>query len=101
MVKTLLLTLVAFGFNIYPQNISSPDGRLSLNFNVNEKGKITYKLFLNKKEVIKESELGIELKDQPGFTDGFSVEKIDTSTFYEEWAPVWGEVSNIINNFRV
>ena len=100
MVKTLLLTLVAFGFNIYPQDISSPDGRLSLNFNVNEEGKITYRLFLNKKEVIKESELGIELKDQPGFTDGFSVEKIDTSTFYEEWAPVWGEVSNIINNYR-
>jgi hypothetical protein len=99
-ILSLTFTLIALCNSVYSQNISSPDGRLSLNFNLNEKGEITYKLFIKEKEVIKESRLGIELSDQYDFMDGFSIGKVDTSTFFEEWSPVWGEVSRIINNYR-
>jgi hypothetical protein len=99
-ILSLTFTLIAFCNGGYSQNVSSPDGRLSLNFNSNEKGELTYKLFMEEKEVIKESKLGIELSDQHNFMDGFTIEKVDTSTFFEEWSPVWGEVSHIVNNYR-
>jgi hypothetical protein len=100
MFKILFFALAILGSNIYSQNIFSPDGRLSLDFNLNENGEATYKLFFNKEEVIKESNLGIKLTDQHDFIDGFSIREIDTSTFYEKWSPVWGEVSHIINNYK-
>ena len=68
-----------------------------LNVSVNEKGEPVYELSYKGKEVIKPSKLGLELKDDPGLMDGFTLSDAKTSSFDETWEPVWGEVKQIRN----
>jgi glucan 1,4-alpha-glucosidase len=82
------------------QVVKSPSGRLSLSFRLTSGGTPVYALTLDGRAVVRESQLGVELKDRRGLTDGFSVEKVDTSLQDETWEPVWGEVRRIRNNFR-
>lgn len=81
------------------ESIVSPNGTLQLNFEVNE-GKPVYRLDYKGHPVIKESRLGLELKDGKNLMEGFVVEKTDTSSFDETWKPVWGETSRIRNHYK-
>ena len=95
----ILLLASIFITTINAQQIFSPDKNLELNFRL-VSGKPVYSLKFNQKDIIKESTLGIDVKDQPDFIDGFTVDKIDTLTFFENWNPVWGEQSVITNNYK-
>lgn len=101
---------------INAQTIKSPNGKLSLIFKLTNDGIPTYQLTYGKYEVIKESRLGIKLKDMylntvidkfsqstnniPSLDRGFVIANIDTSTVDETWKPVWGEVSTIRNYYK-
>lgn len=85
---------------ILSQSINSPDGKLTLATRLSESGVLSYALLREGKAVIKDSKLGLELAEQTDLLDGFVIDKIDTSTFYEQWNPVWGEVSTIVNNYK-
>lgn len=80
--------------------IASPDGEVELVFKVDSQGVPTYALSYKQKPVIKTSRLGLELKDDPGLMDGFTLAAADTSTFDETWTPVWGEESKIRNHYN-
>lgn len=82
------------------ENIGSPNGELQLNFAVNQKGEPLYELTYKGKPVIKPSKLGLELKDDPGLMNGFTLVDAQTSTFDETWEPVWGEVKQIRNHYN-
>ncbi len=82
------------------QTIHSPNKKLTLSFSLSADGEPTYQLSFRKKNVILPSTLGIELKDQPPFINGFSIAKIESSLVDESWNPVWGEVKTIRNNHR-
>jgi glucan 1,4-alpha-glucosidase len=82
------------------QAVKSPSGRLSLSFRITSAGAPVYALTFDGRTVVRESRLGVELKDRRGLTDGFSVERVDTSLQDDTWEPVWGEVRRIRNNFR-
>lgn len=84
---------------INAQQIFSPDRNLELNFKLVD-GKPSYSLNYKQKAIIKGSTLGIDLTDQPDFIDGFVIDKIDTTTFFENWNPVWGEQSVITNHYK-
>ena len=92
---SLLVSSVAMA-----ESITSPNGLLKLNVSVNEKGEPVYELSYKGKEVIKPSKLGLELKDDPGLMDGFTLSDAKTSSFDETWEPVWGEVKQIRNNYN-
>ena len=92
---SLLVSSVAMA-----ESITSPNGLLKLNVSVNEKGEPVYELSYKGKEVIKPSKLGLELKDDPGLMDGFTLSDAKTSSFDETWEPVWGEVKPIRNNYN-
>ena len=92
---SLLVSSVAMA-----ESITSPNGLLKLNVSVNEKGQPVYELSYKGKEVIKPSKLGLELKDDPGLMDGFTLSDAKTSSFDETWEPVWGEVKQIRNNYN-
>ncbi|HEY5703992.1 MAG TPA: glycoside hydrolase family 97 protein [Terrimicrobiaceae bacterium] len=98
--QVLILSFLLFSFDASAQQIQSPDGRLSLSFALTENGAPAYELSFGGKSVIKNSKLGIELKDQPSFFDGFTIVKADTSQKDESWEPVWGEVKQIRNHYR-
>lgn len=80
--------------------IASPDGEVELVFKVDSQGVPTYALSYKQKPVVKTSRLGLELKDDPGLMDGFTLAAADTSTFDETWTPVWGEESKIRNHYN-
>ena len=82
------------------QQIQSPDGLLTLSFELKNEVPF-YSLSYKGETVIKPSSLGIELfDDQWGLTNGFSVDKSETSTFDETWKPVWGEYRTIRNHYN-
>lgn len=85
---------------ILPQQISSPDGKIKLNIKLSDQNQLVYNLNLNGKEIIKDSKLGIDLVDQPDFINNFVINKIDTTSFYDVWEPVCGEVDKITNNYK-
>lgn len=96
----LTLLLVLSYLTVSTQTIQSPNGKLSLTFALNAEGEPTYQLTLGNKTVVAPSKLGIELKNAPAFTDGFSVVKIDSALVNTTWEPVWGELKTIRNNYR-
>ena len=101
--------------------LTSPDGNLTMKFCMADNGAPVYRLDFGEKKVILPSHLGYELRgnlkaqkllfgekdikkvdERPGesFRDGFTVESIDTCSFDETWTPVWGEESEIRNNYN-
>lgn len=81
------------------ESLKSPNGVLQLNFEVKE-GVPVYTLDYKQKPVIKESRLGLELKDGKNLMDGFVLTNSEQSAFDETWKPVWGEASSIRNQYN-
>lgn len=94
-----LLVLLVSGM-AKAESITSPNGQLRLNFSVNAQGEPVYELSYKGKAVIKPSKLGLELKNDPGLMNGFTLADAKTSTFDETWEPVWGEVKQIRNHYN-
>lgn len=83
------------------QNLKSPDGNLEMNFLLGDKGTPIYRLFYKGKEVIKDSKLGMDLKnDEVDLMTDFKIDEIESSSFDETWEPVWGEESQIRNQYN-
>jgi hypothetical protein len=99
-IEILILFIALFSLNAFGQSIQSPDGKLSLSFALTADGEPTHQLSFDGKPVFQKSKLGIELKDQPAFTKGFTIVTADTSQTDETWEPVWGEVKQIRNHYR-
>ena len=82
------------------ESITSPNGNLHLDFTVNAQGEPVYQLIYKGKAVVKPSNLGLELKDDPGLMSNFTLTGTESSTFDETWKPVWGEVAQIRNHYN-
>ena len=82
------------------ESITSPNGQLQLKFSVSAQGEPVYELSYKGKPVINPSKLGLELKNDPGLMNGFTLADAKTSTFDETWEPVWGEVKQIRNHYN-
>lgn len=94
----LLFLSVSF---INAQQLTSPNGELTMQFSLKEDGTPTYKLTYKNQEVIKESSLGFHLKnDKKSLLDDFKITDTNTSTFDDTWQPVWGEVKEIRNHYN-
>ncbi|MBO4565843.1 MAG: glycoside hydrolase family 97 protein [Bacteroidales bacterium] len=106
----------------FAYSVSSPDGVLTAHVGLTPEGQPCYKLERGGAEVIKPSRLGFGLVAGPGeewddpviknartgmrFTggrdlySGFSVLGTSTDSLDETWQPVWGEESEIRNNYN-
>ena len=115
-------SLISFALVVNAQKLTSPDGNFIMNFSLNQDGAPVYDLTYKNKAVIKPSTLGLELKkedankkttfDWEERTDkdqldaktnlmtGFTIKDTETTTFDETWKPVWGEESEIRNNYN-
>ena len=92
----LMLHVIAVG-----QQIKSPDGKFIATFNLANGGIPHYTLSYNGRSIVKPSRLGIELKkDSKSLQDDFSIVETKTSSFDENWTPVWGEVKTIRNHYN-
>jgi hypothetical protein len=96
-----ILSLVIISTFLNAQELKSPNGNITLNFELNSNGTPTYKLNYKSKPVVKTSKLGLELKnDKQSLMDNFTVAKTQTFALNEDWNPVWGEVKTIKNNYN-
>ena len=82
------------------QILNSPNKNLSLQFELKENGVPFYQLTYKGKPVIKPSTLGLEIKDAPSFTDGFTITNSTQTTVDNSWNPVMGEEKTIRNNYN-
>ena len=102
--------------------LSSPDGTLSTNISLSDKGELCYDLSIDGQEIVTPSKLGFEMRGvlkaqqleyesdgnidkkdrQPHYSlhDGFTVLGTESSSFDETWEPVWGEESQIRNHYN-
>jgi len=123
MKRLFITSLVAFfGLTMFAQKLTSPNGKLEMNFSVDSEGRPTYNLMYGSKTVVGTSHLGLQLvKENPNkakdfdyksftpsdevvrkadMTTGFKIANTQSSTFDETWKPVWGEESEIRNNYN-
>lgn len=99
--KTIIAVLFLSVSFVNAQQLTSPNGELTMQFSLQEDGTPTYKLQYKNQEVIKESRLGFHLKnDKKSLLDDFKVTDTNTSTFDDTWQPVWGEVKEIRNHYN-
>lgn len=82
-----------------PLSVDSPNGSIHVEFDTKD-GVPTYSVARNGKTVLNPSRLGLKLKDQPDFTEGFSVKSVDRNTHDENWNPVWGEEAEIRDHYN-
>lgn len=85
--------------NTQAQTITSPDGKLNLQFELKDSVPV-YSLSYDGKPIINESRLGLTVADGPSFIKGFGVKDYIISSFNENWQPVLGEVKSINNNYN-
>jgi len=98
--SVFLLSFLICGMVAFAQQLSSPDQNFKLNFSLNASGEPVYQLSYKGKEVIKPSKMGIVAKNVPSLTNGFEVKDVQLASKDETWKPVWGEVSQIRNNYN-
>ncbi|KIA87027.1 glycoside hydrolase family 97 protein [Flavobacterium sp. AED] len=97
---TALLWLAFFN-TANAQQLKSPNEKFVMTFSLQNDGTPSYSLNYKGKAVVKPSKLGLELKnDKKSLLNDFTVIDTKTSTFDENWKPVWGEVASIRNHYN-
>lgn len=103
MIRKLIFAVFAFilPFIMNAQEVvTSPDGNLSLKFELQANGVPAYQLNYKNKSVIKPSVLGLDTKDVTSFKKDFTVVKTERSSADSKWTPVWGEQKSIRNHYN-
>ncbi len=98
-VSVFVMVFSIFGLNA--QELKSPNGNFKMVFALENDGTPTYQLFMNNKEIIKKSKLGLDLqKDKKSLLNDFKLVNEVRNTFDETWKPVWGEETAIRNHYN-
>jgi hypothetical protein len=98
--KLHLLVFLISILSIEAQNVSSPSKTISLSFKLSSDGKPTYSVSYKSKPIVKESKLGILIKESKNLDSNFRIDSIGQKRFNETWQPVLGEQSNIKNSYN-
>ncbi len=100
--KLTLLTVLTFAATMgyaKPLIVTSPDSNVKLTFDIKD-GKPEYSVARSGQQILRPSRLGLKLKDLPDFTEGVSLKSSSRESHSESWQPVWGEESEIANNYN-
>ncbi len=100
--KNTILTIICliFGYS-FGQQLKSPNGNFAMTFSLLQDGTPTYQLNYKGKEIIKNSKLGFELKnDKKSLLNDFVIADTQTTTFDQTWQTVWGEETEIRNHYN-
>ncbi|GAA4454297.1 glycoside hydrolase family 97 protein [Nibrella saemangeumensis] len=80
--------------------VSSPDRAIQVTVQNTPTGEVTYQIRYKGKPVIQPSSLGFMLQRPQVTLNRFTIAGADSSRTDETWKPVWGEVSQIRNNYQ-
>lgn len=100
MKNTLTLCLLLLAGILKAQTVQSPSKEITVTFKLTAEGKPSYSVVYKNKQVIKESTLGIALKETEALDAGFNIENTENKNINESWKPVLGEQSTIRNTYN-
>jgi alpha-glucosidase len=90
-----------------PLRVSSPDGRLTVTFEVKSNGqpylpgaRAYYRLSYRGKTVLKDSPLGLDFKGQPALDHGFEITGSRRTSHDSTWTNRFGAVRNVRNHYN-
>ena len=109
----VLASCTALPGSITGETLSSPDGQLTLDFGLSDKGEPMYSLSRGETPVILPSKLGYTLRGKSlpsgvkrefgtpvDLKSGFSIVEVSRDSLDETWETVWGEESHIRNHYN-
>ena len=102
--RFLAILILAFHLStLYAQptiSISSPDKAVLLTISSTSSGNVTYRITYKGKKVIEPSSPGFVFSKPQATLTTFTITATDSSVVDETWKPVWGEVSQIRNQYK-
>ncbi len=84
----------------HTHSVASPDGKTTVSFKTSDTGVPEYAVHYNGKPLILDSQLGLKLKGDADFTDGFTIAHASTKHYDNSWKPVTGERSVVRNHYN-
>ncbi|HEY9885939.1 MAG TPA: glycoside hydrolase family 97 protein [Vampirovibrionales bacterium] len=81
-------------------SVTSPNGKIVLEFFLTKNGQAQYSVYKNSEPVILPSKLGFQLKNQQALKQNFSILSSNLQSYSNQWVPVWGENSLIDENYN-
>ncbi len=81
-------------------DINSPDGRIHLEFKLDEAGVPYYYVEFDTMRIIDSSSLGFEFRNMPPLREGLTVRDMERQSVSESWEAVWGENREVLNEYN-
>lgn len=97
---SLLLLLLLCSCNKPTTEVSSPDGKIRLAFNLNDAGDMTYQVFVNDSAFFLPSKMGFEGRAGVNLSKGFNIKDCQFVSQDETWTQQWGENKSIRNHYN-
>jgi hypothetical protein len=94
-----LYLLAANAFAQESKLLTVSNHKVKLEFNVDKSGVPHYAVSFDGRAVVKPSRLGFKLNGGINLDSNFTIVNSTTKSVDETWKPVWGEVSNIRNQY--
>ncbi|MEE9367812.1 MAG: glycoside hydrolase family 97 N-terminal domain-containing protein [Pontiella sp.] len=102
-IASLLLLSAAFSELALGESVISPNGDISIHFQVKDgaaaKGGIFWRVDYKGKIVMQDSSLGFTLKDAPSLDKNFSIKAVERSDHDTSWKPPYGECSEYLDKY--
>lgn len=84
-----------------PETVNfSPDGKIKIDFFLDQSGKPYYEVFFKNDTIIKKSSFGFDLEGTQALDSNFEIIHSSTKTVNEIWQKPWGEQINVVNNYN-
>lgn len=80
--------------------VQSPNGDITIEFDLTTTGAPQYSVSFKGTEVIKPSTMGFEFQGQNPMASGFEIDKVENLSFSETWEMPWGEQRLVDNTYR-
>jgi len=102
--KNLGLLLISILLFSCSQNnkllVKSPDGKIEMNFGINENSEIYYSVDFEDSTIIQNSIMGFQIRDEEDFAKNLEIISSLKTKVNETWKPVYGERSEVTDNYN-
>jgi len=107
MIKHIYFSLffLLIASNIYSsdksQKVKSPNGQISVEFNLNNEGRPFYNVSYDDKKVIENSFISFRFKDAKELKNNLAIINSEINSADETWERIWGPTLKVKNNYNM